>query len=267
MSVKIHAHKPGPVSRAFLQVFGLVGDTFDEVADASQADIILLTGSDDLRTLYNEHQLFCVLHVDRHRAIAGNQPENVCILDTLHLFGGKDGIEKLTVAIEKHKVSMANPSVRKSAIVEFPDVATFAKRYSVIVIDDTERNRQIAETVLKDQHAVVVSRLDGAVHAMDHGQFDAVLTDMHMPPDEHYRALNLDRFGIKETVPYGFAVILEATKRGLPVAVVTDGNHHEDWISAMIDRMPEAVVNGQKVLFFNNIGKRWDKALKALLEG
>jgi len=96
--------------------------------------------------------------------------------------------------------------------------------------------------------------------------FDAVLTDMHMRPDKTYGSLNLDAYGVKETIPYGFAMMLEATTRGIPVAVVTDGNHHQDWVSAMFDDIKDATVNGQKVLFFNNIGKRWDKALKCLME-
>jgi len=64
----------------------------------------------------------------------------------------------------------------------------------------------------------------------------------------------------------GWAVAAEVTARGIPVAIVTDGNHHTSWVVAMFKKMKSMIMNGQKVLFFANIGKRWDIALKALME-
>ena len=262
MNIKVYAHKSGPLSKVFLQVVGLTNDTLVEVADQKSADVVLLTGSDDLRSLYNEKQLFCVL-LTGQRVVAQNQPENVCLLDTLKLFESNSGIMKLLEMIEKRKAVEPAPEKAKPM---FSDIVELKGRYTVLVIDDTEENLRIAESVLAGHTVVTASRLQQAVKLMDSQRFDAVLTDMEMPPDKLYSALNLDSYGVTETVPYGFAAILEATERGIPVAVVTDGNHHAGWVSAMFDTKKGATVNGQKVLFFNNIGKRWDKALKRLME-
>jgi len=267
MNLKIYAHKPGPVSRAFLQVFGLTNDELNEVTDASQADIILLTGADDLRTVYNPRQLFCVLQTNPREKIANNQPENVSVIDAFNLFNEEKGIARFVAAIEKHKQKQAIESRANPNPVQFPDIAVFKKSYSVLVIDDTNANLELAKRLLNGHSLTVASHVELAVKEMENKHFDAVLTDMQLRPDCLYPSLNLRHYGVTETIPYGFAVVFEATKRGIPVAVVTDGSHHDDWVSAMFDHIREATVNGQRVLFFNHIGKRWDKALKELLEG
>ena len=264
MNNNVYAHKSGPVSKAFLQVVGLT-DTLAEVADQKSADIVLLTGTDNLRDLYNEKQLFCVLQTPGQRMVP-NQPENVCMVDTMKLFGSDNGIPHLLEQIEKHKVMTTGTAAPKKELPMFSDVVSFRKRYSVLVIDDTEQNLRIAEAVLEKHSVTVVGSLQDAMIKLGQQHFDAVLTDMEMPPDKQYSSLNLDRYAVDEKVPYGFAVVLEMTDRGMPVAVVTDGNHHEGWVSAMFDHIKGATVNGQKVLFFNGIGKRWDKALKCLME-
>jgi len=257
MNMNIYAHKPGPLSRAFLQVVGLT--------DAKLAEIVLLAGTDDLRALYNEKQIFCVLTTPGLR-VAPNQPENVCLIDTLRLFAGDNGIMLLLAQIDKRKATKSERAATKVERPKFSDIATFRRRYSVLVIDDTEQNLRIAETVLEKHAVTVVGSLRDARVKVGQLHFDAVLTDMDMPPDKHYSSLNLDHYTVDEKVSYGFAVVFEMTELGMPVAVVTDGNHHEGWVSAMFDHIHRANVNGQKVLFFNNIGKRWDKALKCLLE-
>ncbi len=265
MNINVYAHKPGPVSKAFLQVVGLTDVNLVEVADQKLADIVLLTGSDDLRALYNKEQMFCVLSLPRQR-VAQNQPENVCLLDSLKLFEDTNGIPHLLELIEKRSKTAPDNATPKVELPKFSDVATFKKRYSVLVIDDTEQNLHIAESVLERHSVTVVGSLRDAMVKIGQQHFDAVLTDMEMPPDKHYSSLNLDHYAVDENVPYGFAVVLEMTERGMPVAVVTDGNHHEGWVSAMFDHIKGATVNGQKVLFFNGIGKRWDTALKRLME-
>jgi len=75
MNIQVYAHKSGLLSKAFLQVVGLTDHKLVEVADQKSADIILLTGSDDLRTLYNDKQLFCVLQTERHPLPADQYPK------------------------------------------------------------------------------------------------------------------------------------------------------------------------------------------------
>ncbi len=264
------AHKPSAVSKAFMQVVGLIGNDNEkvevtEVAEQTSADIVLLTEPDELREVYNEQQLFCVL-ISPGKKISPNQPENVCLVDALNLFAGDKGIKQLCEQLAKRqKVSSGSVAAEDETSI-FPDLEKFRGRYSVLVIDDKDENLRIAEAVLKGHEVVVVHRLIDAVSLAKRRKFDAVLTDMEMPPDKLYSSLNLDNYGVKETVPYGFAAVLEMTGFGVPMAVVTDGNHHEGWVSAMFDHIKGATINGQKVLFFNNIGKRWDKALKSLME-
>ena len=261
-NINVYAHKPGPLSKAFLQVVGLTNATLVEVADQKSADLILLTGLDDLRALYTPTQFFCVLLIRKYE-IAANQPANVCFINPYEPFLADGSLEKMAVMIEKHMV--AKPAL-DVATPEFTDIVRCAKCYSVLVIDDTEANLRIAKAVLVGHTVVTANRLQQAVGLMNSQQFDTVLTDMEMLPDKLYQSLSLDHYGVTETVPYGFAAILEATERGIPVAVVTDGNHHAGWVSAMFDTKKGATVNGQKVLFMNDIGKRWDMALKRLME-
>lgn len=255
------------MSKAFLQVVGLTYDKLVGVNDQKSADIVLLEGEDDLRTLYNEKQIFCVLQTSRQR-FAQNQPENVCILDTLKLFEGDSGIALLLAQIDKYMASKTESATPKVEIPRFSNIATFKKSYTVLIVDDSGANLSLALTLLAGQQILPVTCVEDAVRylRMEGKTFDAVLTDMHMKPDKTYGSLNLNTYGIKETIPFGFAIMLEATARGIPVAVVTDANHHHDWVSAMFDHIKSSTVNGQKVLFFNNIGKRWDKALKCLME-
>ncbi|MSU55276.1 MAG: response regulator [Candidatus Taylorbacteria bacterium] len=264
-NINIYAHKSGPLSKAFLKVVGLTDAKLVEVTDQTCADMVLLTGTDDLRALYNKEQIFCVLQTSGQR-VATNQPENVCLIDTRMLFDGDKGIQLLLAQIDKLKATKTESVASNVELPKFSDVPTFDKSYLVLVIDDQEQNLRIAEAVL-GKHSVVVARsFQDAMLKLGENYFDAVLTDMDMPPDKYYSSLNLDHYAVDEKIQYGFAVVLEMTRRGMPVAVVTDGNHHEGWVSAMFDRIKGTIVNGKKVLFFNNIGKRWDKALKCLME-
>lgn len=263
-TIPVYAHKPGPASKAFIQVFGLFQEVSGENA-IDQAEVILLLGTDDLHALYNERQIFCVLESSGQR-IAPNQPENVCVIDVLKLFSPEKGLPVLTALIEKRAAEKLQTPAPKVELPEFSDLEIFEGKYSVLVIDDTEQNLLIAQSVLRGHSVVVVKSLEAAMIKVGEQRFDAVLTDMDMPPDKHYAALNLQNYAVNEKVSYGFAVVLEMTRRGIPVAVVTDGNHHKGWVSAMFDTMKDATINGQPVQFFNDIGKRWDKALKSLFE-
>jgi len=264
MNINVYTHESGPLSRAFLQVFNLTNDKLVETSDQSTADVILITGMDDLRPLYNEHQLFLVLLTGVHGHVSPSQPVNVCLLDGLNLFG-PNGVVKLIQQLESHREALVKRV--PETVPVFSDIVRCDKVYRVLVIDDTPKNLRIAEKVLVGHEVATVAGLQEALKKIVDGvTFDAVLTDMEMLPDKQYPSLSLDHYGIRETVPLGFAVVLEMTGRNMPVAVVTDGNHHAGWVSAMFDHIHSANINGQKVLFFNGIGKRWDKALKCLME-
>ena len=147
------------------------------------------------------------------------------------------------------------------------DIVSTLKDYRVLVIDDNEDNLALARHLLQPQHQLVTAcGFEQGMKALENGEFDAVLSDMEMPANKRYPSLSFSSTRLGEDYGYGFFSVFEVTSRGLPIAVVTAGNHHSSWISAGLDTLKKAVVNGQKVLFYNSIGKRWDIALKALME-
>lgn len=262
--MKIHIPTPNSLTNAFTQTFRLFDDQ-SEVGSLNEADVVLTTSLDELRRIHRDDKFFG-LFAHRFSDVCKRQPENVYILDATNLMNGEHGAVAFKRAIEKWQAKDKAVSARRSE--EVGPVAELSRSYTVLIVDDSHENLELAMRVLPGQQICPVSSMEQAVRLlrMEGKTFDAVLTDMHMPPDKTYRSLNLDIYGIKETVPYGFAMMLEATRRGIPVAIVTDANYHMDWVSAMFSNIKDATVNGQKVLFLNNIGKRWDIALKRLME-
>ena len=138
--------------------------------------------------------------------------------------------------------------------------------YSFLVIDDKPVNLEFAKLVLAGHSVVTARGLKDGMKKLEGTRFDAVLTDMELLPDNFYQSYSVTSKPLGETDLFGFAVAAESTKRGLPVAIVTDGNHHTSWTVAMFNNMKKMEMNGQPVLLFGNIGKRWDIALKQLME-
>jgi len=252
------------VTSAFLQIFKLAEPQV-EVTTVDDADIVLVTESDMLRNLYRSSKFFVLLANRFEHEKSKRQPKNVFIADAFNLF--RESSTGSVFALKRtydEWVAAPKPPVKQFTIPS--DIVQFDRSYSVLVVDDTPANLDLVRTLLVGQQIVLARGPEEAMRYLNlNGKFDAVLTDMQMLPDKAYPALNLDQYGVTETIHSGFGLMFEATRRGMPVAIVTDGNHHSDWASAMFDSLKEATVNGQKVLFFNNIGKRWDKALKSLL--
>jgi CheY-like chemotaxis protein len=268
--MKIHVPNHNALTRALLQTIKMF-ENQEEVKQLAEADIVLTTNLDELRKIHQDDKFFGLI-ATRYDGVRKDQPENVFVLDGADLIHGENGASAFKKAFEVwHSTTETGSSDERDAQKEASTVsnlATLSRSYSVLIIDDSEENLSLAIRLLPGQQICPVRKVEEAVRLlrMEGKTFDVVLTDMHMPPDKTYGSLNLDTYGIKETVPYGFAMVLEATKRGIPVAVVTDANHHQDWVSAMFDHIKEATVNGQKVLFCNHLGKRWDRALELLME-
>src|SRR3989344_3930088 len=265
--MKIYTLNPGPLTRAFLQVFGLSSDQ-REVATPEEADIVLVTGTQVLRDAFQRHggKFFAVLSAAK-TDLQPAQPENVFVMDSLNLFKEERGVSAMLAC---HKAwSAKRATVAAETTLPVPsDLAKLSRSYMVLVVDDSVQNLSLAAMVLPGQKIAVAQNLADALRLLSLGgdKFDAVLTDLNMPPDKAYPALNLERYGVTDTVPAGIALMLEDTPRGIPVAIATDANPHQDFFSAMFDCVKGAEVNGQKVLFRGDSGKRWDRALQALLE-
>jgi len=253
---------------AFLTVLGAFDgqNGWTQADNIAEANIVILNENANLRDYYNEQQFFVVLRFQTKRRYPA-QPDNVCTLNGFKLLGPL-GFARMNAMIEEHQERLRSaPEQRLPQAVSPDEVVRLARRYKILVVDDKRENREMARQLLGELHELTVAdSLRDAFTFMNAQPFDAVLTDMEMPPDKTYRALDPDVYAADRTVEYGFAVMFEATSRGFPVAIVTDGNHHNGWTSAMFDEVKGAIVNGQRVLFFNDIGKRWDRALKALME-
>jgi|GEM_PF-880786 len=271
--MKLFVPNPSPITIALTAVLGLIKDSM-VVTSVEDADYVLVTTSEDLREHYRADKFFGFAPcINIERDLAKKQPENVFVMNpsasllTDHPHSGLS----FCLALEKW---MSEKAVTRATQAQQPiqeeekNLAKFTRAYTVLVIDDTPANLNKAIVRLLGHQLLLVKSPEDAMRLLNLGgkMPDAVLTDMQMPPDKVYGSLNLDVYGVTEKIHSGFAMMLEATKRGIPVAIVTDGNHHQDWASAMFDHIKEATVNGQPVKFYNDIGKNWDWALKELMD-
>ncbi|TSC60379.1 MAG: hypothetical protein LiPW15_257 [Parcubacteria group bacterium LiPW_15] len=110
-------------------------------------------------------------------------------------------------------------------------------------------------------------------------EFEVVLTDMMMPVSMKTIGPGVYRPG--EEVPYGFVIALKAASLGAKfVAMVTDGNHHEDAMIAAIEclnpsyfangEISSFTINGAKAVFVQaplcgDRRKDWGKVLADLI--
>lgn len=274
--MKVHnTNTRNSLLNALLQIVRL-SDNQQTVECPNEADIVVTDKMDELRKLYAKYgdtKFFILLSTLQDRL---DLPED-------NVFGaGKSqieaGLESLLKGLgQKFHVWTENRGKGEEKKVEkhpLGPVTTMTKSYRVLIVDDKSEHLQTAVERLVGQQILPVDSPAKALELLklDDGRekpsIDAVLTDLNMKPDKMYQSLNLDRYGLNEEVPAGISVMFEATKRGLPVAIVTDANHHQDWFSAMFDHIKGATVNGQKVIFCQESGgKRWDAVLKKLMEG
>lgn len=271
----INEKETSPVYLALQASIGLFDQEPEEkmlepVETFEDAELVFVIGS---RSLLNKHYskdkifvLFLFSKWDIEQYNNQENPENV-LLGGLNLI---ENVEMLKVAhgLVSAQRGMACQIEEPKPQVDLPTNLVVTKgSYKVLVIDDTQENLELATMLLQNKHSVVVANgFEEGMKMLQEGSYDCVLSDMQMPDNKHYGSFNMNVAKIGGTNPWGWFVVFEATSRGLPVAVVTDANHHNDWVSAGFDHLKKAEVNGQKVLFFNHIGKRWDTALKMLLE-
>lgn len=265
--IKVYTPVTTPITQALIGILTGFKEGVGATENADDADIVLVTSFEELRKAYNRNHAFILVSHDplNHDV---RQPDNVFVAKC----AGPGVSNALHTTFEALNNALRwKSNAKPQAVKQFamPTILPgFSKSWRVLVIDDTSTNLERAMQLLVGQQIVLAKGPEEAMRYLNlKGEtFDAVLTDLNMLPDRAYPALNLDRYGVGETIPNGFAIVFEATARGIPVAVVTDGNHHQDWTVAMFSRVTGATVNGQKVLFRNDPHKRWDTALHALLE-
>jgi len=254
--MRYFAPQSSSLIRAIIQVIQLTDSPWIECTNADEASVILIY--DDrgcLADTYRANKAFIFLSEKKQRNLA----ENVVQVSPSNIIG------EMPKALEFAKAF--KPDVPVLVAFQMPsDLVSTQRRCQVLVIDDKRENLDAAKALLEPRgHQVTVAL--GFAEGMRHiemKKFDYVLSDMAMPGNRYYMALSYDAWRLDQTYEYGMGVIFEATSRDMPVAIVTDANHHGNWMSAMLDILKKATVNGKPVLFFNHIGKRWDIALAEL---
>ncbi len=258
--MKIKFLQDNTLIRAFRAVFTINGQEIVEKIE--DADLIISSGVDSLTRLAyrTSDAFFGVIEV---RPLPAGQPDNVFVMDGASLIHGNRSVGAM---LERFK-TWSKTSRRKRVLDEVPadSIVKFDRSYKVLIIDDKKENLARAMYLLPGQQILPVDSFEMAMKMMADGGFDAVLTDLHMPPDKGYPAVSVDSYPLGGDEPVGISVVFEATRLGMPVAVVTDANHHLSWFTAMFSRMDVAIVNGQKVIFRNDSSKRWDLALAVLM--
>jgi hypothetical protein len=174
----------------------------------------------------------------------------------------------------------------------------------ILVIDDSEKNRESATEQLTEHDVTVVGTSYEGAEEIASGGYDVVLTDLFIPATcvegapERTRCGELygfEPFG-KETEgslmgelfgnesPIGFGFAFRAALEGVPyVAVLSDADHHDDAVSSQLDWFGSSYnhgnkplhcfqVNGSRMVLCNNAywahgKKRWDLTLEVVLGG
>jgi CheY-like chemotaxis protein len=145
----------------------------------------------------------------------------------------------------------------------------------VLLIDDKPKQRRAGTKQLQaDGHEVVaMSEYGEAKELAEKESFDVALIDLLMPAEATTLGTEgLKFFGQEMGIGFPLALALAHTNVG-GVAVVTDTNHHNHPMSAMVDWFHRKTlnVNGKKVLILHaqldaDGNKDWSAALRNLEE-
>lgn len=252
--MKYFAKKTSPVINALIAVIEVANSPWQQVSDIGDADFVFVVDDrKELAEIYRPDKVFAFFSSRREENLPGNV-FHIGLNDMIPAIARMIEFQKTFKPVLPQKKEYATPA----------DTAKTKGSYRVLVIDDTPENLEFAQRLLEGHAVSLANGFAEGMRMLETKEFDVVLTDMEMPANRHYGALSYSGYSLDETYAYGMLVVFEATSRGIPVAVVTDANHHGNWMSAALDSLTKASVNGQRVLFFNNIGKRWDKALVAI---
>lgn len=234
------------------------------VASVAEADVVLVDNRTDLVRLHVPDKEFVFMYVSEvEKNKVARLPNNTV---TIHVTEIVAGLVSLETKIA-HKPAVAKSEIAKPALPS--DHKRQSRRFKILVVDDKDENRELARTLLGEDHELTVcANYGNAVSAITAEKFDVVLTDSQLPIGVGQSgALNLAHVTPGEVQHQGIYIALLATLNGAHAAVVTDANHHQDWVSAILDgfRNRPMIANNRRLLLINYMGKRWDKALHALV--
>ncbi len=261
--MKIHIAINGPVGIALRQTLGLLTEITHELLDSEyqNAKVVIVKDKETLIRLHSNDKFFIILGGFNEKI--GPLPKNAEYVGELSVAGILTVLSDEKALDERICKYAASPQIEK----EVPIERIGSTGLKILVVDDTPKNRDKAKEDLRAHSLTVASSYGQAMTLIESEKFDVVLTDLYLPASKYHRALNSDAMDFWQTVPYGILIALEAARKGMDVAIVTDANHHTDFFSAAFDAMRESyIVGGRKLLLINYCGKDWAQALKHLQE-
>lgn len=269
--MKIYIDIQRPIKDALQQVLFTVMLPDSPCDNPQEADLIIVETKERLHELYHKKKFFAVLSIKEVKNLPANA-RWIPLLEFIHYIGAyMDEIGKALATRKQEPVASSeeDPLFVETGLEYTREDPGAERSFRVLVVDDKPQNLQLAlECLQKDHFVTLASGYAEALQLISKKTYDAVLSDCQMLPETKNSALSLEAITIGQTVHNGIFLIFHATKRGARVAIVTDANHHMDWVSALFDDrdlyQPQEV-NGQPVLLINYMGKRWDEALNALM--
>ncbi len=134
----------------------------------------------------------------------------------------------------------------------------------VLLIEDLPEEQEKAKKALAEHsfRAAVTSTLSDALRIWKslEGKLAGIITDLHFPE----RTSDIPEAS-DPNKPCGFAIIAEATKRGAPVVVCSNVNHHFcEYAKIVIETLEE--FHPLKKIPFVMDNKNWDKAVEELIK-
>jgi CheY-like chemotaxis protein len=144
----------------------------------------------------------------------------------------------------------------------------------ILVVDDNSGHLQTARDQFPDDDVLSRDSYEDAIKSLEIGRFDLALFDLLMPAERHALGSNGMKFFGHE-MPVGLIMVLLAARAGIPkIVCITDTNHHDHPMSALLDFVTPSYwgmdghrffqINGSKVLIahapMNGDGKDWREA-------
>jgi CheY-like chemotaxis protein len=254
-----------PVRCAIEHVFGVVGEPESHcfVKSIGEADLVIFDEVRTIETDYSVSKVYALL--DKF----GNRPKNLPhnVTDVLK---AENLVVELSNLIQKVWLGLKPLDAPKPETV-IPETPLRPDAMRILVIEDTPKHQESAKIGLAGHRLTVVTGYEEAMKFLGSEKFDIVLTDLQMPMSS--QTLGQDAFKLGQLVPYGIMLMIEAAHRGAKfVAVVTDLNHHADWLSAAFDHFHYSVqIEKAKVLMMHSPmnadgTKDWAAALERLMK-
>lgn len=252
----------GILGKTVMHVLSTISELLiEETDEPASADIILgasmgsnCPGFDVVKRLYSKDQMFLVI------SLAKDAPE--VLPENIKWIYFENAVIKLLKFLNEY----VPQNVHLKRCIELQPATDATNPLHLLVVDDKNENLQGAVELLGKYHFLTLAGgYDEGLRMIQKNKYDIVLADCQMPPGKEKSSLSFRDVKIGDTVHNGIFLIFPATQKGARFAIVTDANHHQDWVSAIFDQLREPqVVNGQPVLFINYMGKNWGRALEKL---